>query len=554
MGKAEIHQIFYSEETRARLDPGFIGLDNLGNERPDWREYWPIRRFLLGHTLKPDTYYGFFSSKFGSKTGLSSTTVHELIDRHGGDADVITFSPYLEHIALYLNNIEQAAACHGQIETFKQCATMVAPEFRIDRSVMTSHDTVFCNFFAAKPQFWSEWLGHAERFFEIAESGSTPLAQALNSVITYVVVKPNGSSAGAAARPDATLHAVPNVQTKVFVIERLASLMLWSNRRWRIKSFNHMTSSPGAPATADHFVLDALKIAYTHTDAEPYLDTFQNLRRQIAARPAQVTSPSRASPIADGAVPPRTASTPPPADPEGEPRGAPEKIRIVCATRESREQFVLDTELGQSLAHLLPSNVELRLFPGNARGLPAIYNIAIDESRDDPAILLFVHDDVYLNDTFWAERLREAVNRFQVAGVAGNRRRIARQPSWHFSAVDPADDTLIRDKHENLSGAVTHGSGARPRRVDAFGPAGQSVKLLDGLFLAARSATLWEKSLRFDDRFDFHFYDLDFCRQAERAGLAMGTWPIAVTHASLGRFGGDAWRSAYERYLDKWSD
>lgn len=554
MAKAEIHQIFYSEATRARLDPGFIGLDNLANERPDWREYWPIRRFLLGHTLKPDTYYGFFSSKFGAKTGLSSTAVHELIDRHGADADVITFSPYLEHIAVYLNIIEQAAACHGQIETFRECAAMVAPEFRIDRCVMTSLDTVFCNFFVAKPQFWSEWLGHAERLFEIAESGSTPLAQALNSVITYVVVEPNGTSAGSAAQPHVTLHPVPNVQTKVFVIERLASLLLWSNRRWRIKSFNHMTSSPGAPATPDHFVLDALKIAYAQTGAGPYLDTFSKLRRQITARHERSESPSRAGPIAAGAVPSPAAGTTPPAAPPENPGTTPEKIRIVCATRKSREQFVLDTELGQSLARLLPSNVELRLFPGNARGLPVIYNIAIDESRNDPAILLFVHDDVYLNDTFWADRLREAVNRFQIAGVAGNRRRAARQPSWCFSAIDPADGKLIRDDRENLSGAVTHGGGARPQRVDAFGPAGQSVKLLDGLFLAARSTTLWKESLRFDERFDFHFYDLDFCRQAERAGLGMGTWPISVTHASLGGFCGDAWRSGYERYVDKWSD
>ena len=49
---ARIHQIYYSEQTRAELDPGFLPLDNSANERPDWREYWPIRRFLLGRRTR----------------------------------------------------------------------------------------------------------------------------------------------------------------------------------------------------------------------------------------------------------------------------------------------------------------------------------------------------------------------------------------------------------------------------------------------------------------------------------------------------------------------
>ena len=562
MAKAEIYQIFYSAETRAQLDPGFLALDNLSNERPDWREYWPIRRFLLNHTLTPDTYYGFLSNKFGTKTGFNSATVHELIDRHGGDADVISFSPYIEHIAPYLNIFEQAAACHGQVELFRECAALIAPEFRIEQSVMTSIDTIFCNFFVAKPEFWGEWLRHAERLFDIAEQHSTPLAQTLNGIATYAIVAPNGSAITGTPQPSATLCNIPGVHAKVFVIERLASLLLWSDRRWKIKSFNHLTSSPVSPSTADLLVLDALKIAYRQTGAKSYLDTFRELCRQVGPRlvlatgqtPTGSRTTSPALPQMPPHVLPPTASASSPVTPALTPGAGPEKIRIVCATRKTREQFITDTELGQSLVHLLPPNVELRLFPSNTRGLPAIYNNAIDEAKDDPAILLFMHDDVYLNDAFWADRLRDAVNHFQVVGVAGNCRRVARQPSWCYRAVSTVDDTLIHDDRENLSGTVAHGSEVLARRVDAFGPSRQSVKLLDGLFLAARSATLRKKMVRFDERFDFHFYDLDFCREAERAGLDMGTWPISVTHGSLGDFRGAAWRRAYECYLDKWTD
>lgn len=562
MAKAKIYQIFYSAETRAQLDPGFLALDNLSNERPDWREYWPIRRFLLAHSLQPETYYGFFSSKFRAKTSLGSATVHELIELHAADADVISFSPHFEHIAPYLNIFEQAAACHGQLDLFRECAALIAPEFRIEQSVMTSLDTIFCNFFVAKPEFWGEWLRHAERLFEIAEQRATPLGHALNGIAGYVVVSPNDSTATDAGQTSVTLREIPGVHAKVFVIERLASLLLWSNRRWKVRSFNHLTSSPGPPLTADLFALDALKIAYRQTGAKSFLDTFHKLRQQAEPRLAQMTSKTPPKSTSTAPMPPpmpahRSAPRPDPASPvETAPAAgaSPEKIRIVCASRKTREQFVTETELGQSLAHLLPADVELRLFPSNARGLPAVYNVAIEESSDNPAILLFIHDDVYLSDAFWAERLRDAVNHFQVVGVAGNRRRVARQPSWGFRAVSTADGTLIPEDPRNLSGTVAHGSEVLAKRVDVFGPSRQSVKLLDGLFLAARSATLLAKALRFDERFDFHFYDLDFCRQAERSGLDIGTWPISLTHRSPGDFRGAAWHRNYECYMNKWAD
>ena len=58
--------------------------------------------------------------------------------------------------------------------------------------------------------------------------------------------------------------------------------------------------------------------------------------------------------------------------------------------------------------------------------------------------------------------------------------------------------------------------------------------------------------MRFDERFDFHFYDLDFCRTARQAGLSIGTWPIAMTHQSKGAFGSDGWIDGLARYRAKW--
>lgn len=222
------------------------------------------------------------------------------------------------------------------------------------------------------------------------------------------------------------------------------------------------------------------------------------------------------------------------------------KVRVVCATRETAENFAARTALGRSLKLYSPL-FELRLFPGNSAGLPLAYNTAIRESAADPAILVFVHDDVHLLDFYWPTRIFNGLASFDIIGLAGNRRRAAGQPAWRF-----LDEKLTRDERENLSGIVAHGKSWPADYISAYGAPGQEVRLLDGVLLAARSDTLISRNLYFDETFDFHFYDLDFCRAAEQRGLRMGTWGISVMHESDGTFGTPAWREGYRRYLSKW--
>ncbi len=225
-------------------------------------------------------------------------------------------------------------------------------------------------------------------------------------------------------------------------------------------------------------------------------------------------------------------------------------IRLVCATRHSQDSFLRETALGRSLAVMHKANApELLLFDNNTTGLPALYNAAIEQAAGSPAILVFVHDDVSITDFFWMERIREGLRQFDVLGLAGNRRRSPHQPAWAF-----ATPQFTWDTPEYLSGCVGHGTGVASEGVSYFGPAGVECKLLDGLMLVADSARLVESGVRFDEQFDFHFYDMDFCRQSELKGLKMGTWPISVVHESAGAFNTPPWRAGYERYLRKYGE
>jgi hypothetical protein len=212
----------------------------------------------------------------------------------------------------------------------------------------------------------------------------------------------------------------------------------------------------------------------------------------------------------------------------------------------SAEEFPTKTILGRSFTKFSAS-AELRLFPANSSGLPVAYNTAIVEAASDPAVLIFIHDDVAILDAFWAIHLTFGLRMFDIVGVAGNKRRLPFQPAWLFK-----DHNFTPEDEEHLSGMVAHGTDWPPDVVSFMGPPYQEVKLLDGLMFACRSELLLSKQLFFDGGFDFHFYDLDFCRQAELLNVRMGTWTISLMHGSRGQFGNPAWKRGYDRYLAKW--
>jgi hypothetical protein len=223
-------------------------------------------------------------------------------------------------------------------------------------------------------------------------------------------------------------------------------------------------------------------------------------------------------------------------------------IVVVCPTRLDERAFFVESALAKSMQGMR-GDARVPLVPSfsNSAPLADVYNKAI-ESANANDILVLMHDDVWLDDPHWTEKLRLALRRFDVVGVAGNRRRIARQPAWLFREWD--GDRFVWD-YPNLRGVVAHGT-AGFGNPQVYGPTPSRCKLLDGVMLAIQARTAQDNNLRFDRQFAFHFYDMDFCRSAQRKGLVLGTWPIEITHESGGSFGSPAWRQAHADYLQKW--
>lgn len=220
-------------------------------------------------------------------------------------------------------------------------------------------------------------------------------------------------------------------------------------------------------------------------------------------------------------------------------------VVLVSATRATPSDFARRTWLGSSLLRLAhDSRIRAQIAFENRAGLPLVYNAGLAQCAAED-LVVFVHDDVRLDDYHLADRLAEALSKYDVVGVAGNRRRQAGQPGWGFVDVQGR-----WDEPQYLSGSVAHGESGR---VTRFGPAPADCELLDGLLLAARVDRLRAHGVVFDPRFSFHLYDLDFCRSARAAGLRLGTWPLAVTHQSGGNFDAN-WRDALRIYFGKWGN
>ena len=251
-----LYQIHYSEATRAGNDPGFLPLDNDANPRPDWREYWPIRQFLLNTPLDENARYGFFSPKFQAKTGLDATMVKQFLA--GTDAELVLFSPFFAQSALFLNVYRQADAYHPGLSALCQAAFRSHdPTFSALDQVNHSGNSVFCNFFVARPRWWRAWLGVCESIFAQAEDPAAPLAAALNNPVP---------------------HDRSTAPAKVFVIERVASFLL-ATETWTV-AVDARAALPAGPRPRLQ-QLDALKAAYARDRRPQQLADYRRLRRDL---------------------------------------------------------------------------------------------------------------------------------------------------------------------------------------------------------------------------------------------------------------------------------
>lgn len=211
------------------------------------------------------------------------------------------------------------------------------------------------------------------------------------------------------------------------------------------------------------------------------------------------------------------------------------RVVLACASRCEPQWFEQATLLGRSLRQFPESlRPEAYLLLNNkgpdATGLAAFYNQAMDAIEGD-ALIVFIHDDVYIHDWNLAFTLAQALCFWDVVGAVGACDVPHGQPSWSYEIG--ADGAASLSTQVRRSGSINHFDPVC-LRPSIYGEYPLQCDLLDGVFLAADLQNLRRRDVRFDPRFQFHCYDTDFCYTARSRGLRLGTWPLLLTHGSPG--------------------
>ena len=220
------------------------------------------------------------------------------------------------------------------------------------------------------------------------------------------------------------------------------------------------------------------------------------------------------------------------------------QLLIVAATRHQEDAFWSESLLGRSLARQAHADYGHCISYANSSPLALAYNRGLDQASDT-SVVVFCHDDLWLGDEPLAPQLAEALERFDIVGVAGNRRRETGAQAWWLKPNSNDWDW------PNLVGGLRHGSPGAAQ-LQTYGPSPAPASLLDGVFLAGRASQLRGAGLRVDPSFPFHLYDLDLCRSAEQAGLRLGVWPLNLIHASGGAAFTRSWQACVVLYRQKW--
>jgi len=219
----------------------------------------------------------------------------------------------------------------------------------------------------------------------------------------------------------------------------------------------------------------------------------------------------------------------------------------VSCTQKSNEE---DTLIHQSVINtgLLGEDDTLHVITDNRKGLSKVYNEFINEEiAKEHDRIIFVHDDVYIDDVMINVKLNEAMygeSKFDIVGLAGTRNPQIKHPAlWHIMGN--------REDHRGYAGHIF----GKHKVMTGFGYTPDRVAIIDGLFVAVNVARALETGWRWNENFDFHHYDIASCIDANIKGMRIGVWPINVFHASPGLASLEdvAWSKSNEKFLQLYS-
>ena len=191
------------------------------------------------------------------------------------------------------------------------------------------------------------------------------------------------------------------------------------------------------------------------------------------------------------------------------------------------------------------TKVECDIEYENKEGLPTVYNRAMDNYPDGD-FYVFVHDDITINDYQFFEKVRDS--KFDVIGPVGGK-------AWVIpNNLNPEIHPIIWTTAtcgRGMSGFMNHHHN-NEFMPSSYGVCPSRTWTLDGCCIIFNKPAL-EAGLRWDEDFQYHFYDMSVCFRANQLGLTVGTAPLLLTHESIGEsVRQDEFMKSQQKFIEKY--
>lgn len=224
------------------------------------------------------------------------------------------------------------------------------------------------------------------------------------------------------------------------------------------------------------------------------------------------------------------------------------KILFYFCTKQTEPKNTLAFISLTKIKNSTNNNFDIQYISNNTEGLSKNYNKVLCEKSELYDYIVFLHDDVYVDDYNINSKLAKAHENFDIVGLAGGLSPKIQTPAlWHLMCGG--------FNSGNLRGAVAHFYTEDKIAMTSFGPTPDRVAILDGLFLSVSTDAISKVDWKFNENYSFHHYDIASSLDANSKKLKLGVTPIWVIHKSPGllNINDSLFASSQQKFISEYS-
>lgn len=271
----KLYQPYMGEDEKNSLPPSVIPWDAGGNTDNSTREYELFKQIHEANKGSNDA-WGLVSRKFTHKSLLAvEDFAHFAGQKLNEGYDCVFVNPMMGMEALHFNVWQQGVQCgHAGLEKiigFLEQSLGLAFNAPMDQNTFA-----FCNYFIAKPPFWSAYFSFVDQALQLLDQEAA-----------------NNTEVGSIYAGTGSYHRDTNVTMRPFIIERLFSTFIQHNQ-FKVTSFRYAKifyeTKFGVKFGEFLFQLSALKNAGLQLQEQNLLAAYDQIRFFIYSNPSYMTS------------------------------------------------------------------------------------------------------------------------------------------------------------------------------------------------------------------------------------------------------------------------